>query len=404
MAMLPLDETPFAPPFATIPSSQTPRAPIVSARSPRSRWSAATFHPDAPLRIGVIANPRARALRVGIDERGGIDTTQNGVLRALTGAAASSSSVVFRATPDLAALDNTLDEFASRGVNVIAIAGGDGTLHHGLNALARSAAPEHAAPSDPLRPWPGSLLVLRGGTLNIVARSLGESASLSPDLALGRLLARAASSTNPKLGELATITKRVPVLSIRHERLQQRLGFLFGSEMVKNALEMYDLFGGGYGGLSRFLYEVGKGYAFRGALWQKERWRLDPPSSAVRALDETTGETAGSTKYAAAIACAVDLVINGGVHAVRRPTHARGFHTRMITETKIPALLKMIPSLMRAGTPAGVLDVPETTSLRLAGSYTLDGECFGPSSKERTPEEAGTLEVRADDSVAFLTV
>jgi hypothetical protein len=399
MAMLPWDETPFAPPVGTPTATST----VGTRWSPgTSRWSPATFHPDAPVRIGVLANPKARGLRAANDSQP--DGHENAIVRALAGTAATSPSVTFRATRDLAELDNALDDFARSGVNVLAIAGGDGTLHHGLNALARSAAPARSAADEPLRPWPGALLVLRGGTLNIVARSLGESASLAPDRALARLLARAGSTHAARLGELRPITKRVPVLSIHHERLGRRLGFLFGSEMVKNALEMYDLFGGGYGGLSRFLYEVGKGYAFRGALWQAERWRLEPPTSEAHATDETTGEAAHAPTYSAAIACAVDLVINGGVHAVRRPAHARGFHTRMITETKIPALLKMIPSLMRAGHPAGVLDVPEATSLRLAGSYTLDGECFGPSSRGRAPADAGTIEVRADDSVSFLTV
>lgn len=353
------------------------------------------------MRIGVLANPNARALG-GRDEAG--KSTPNETLRALLqlGVAESTSPVSIQTTRSLGELDNALDDFARRGVNVIAVAGGDGTLHHSLNALARSY--EETSDEASLRPWPGSLLVLRGGTLNIVARSLGESASLAPDVALTRLLARMKTTGTRKLGELSTLTKRVPVLRVHHDRLGARLGFLFGSEMVKNALEMYDLFGGGYGGLSRFLYEVGKGYAFRGALWQRERWRLDPPSSAVSALDETTGEAAHATTYAATIACAVDLVINGGVHAVRRPHDARGFHTRMITETKIPALLKMIPSLMRAGHPAGVRDVAEATSLRLAGSYTIDGECFGPSSKGRAAEDAGAIEVRADERVSFLTV
>lgn len=355
----------------------TPFPPLATPVAPRETpWSAESFVPGARVKLGFVGNPFARALREHDGQK----------IRDLRAAFSVDQCSRFRLTERLDALEPTLGELVRDGVNVLAVAGGDGTLHHTINALARLGGGA---------PWPGTLLVLRGGTLNIISRTLGPT--LDPAEALRAFVLERARE-GAVVGELAT--RRVPLLSIDHGELGRRFGFVFGTEMVKNALEMYDQFGGGYSGLSRFMFEVARGFAFRGELWQKERWRLDPPATGVSA-DEAT-RTLDAPTYAAAIACSVDLVINGGVRAVRRAPGARGFYARVITETRTTQLLKMIPSLMSEGKPAGVVDLPEASRLAVRGSYTVDGECFGSSSRDRPGPDASVV-VTAPHAVRFAT-
>ena len=354
----------------------TPFPPLAAPLAPCDKpWSRADFLPSASVKLAFVGNPHARALREHDGQK----------LRDLRAAFSVDQCPRFRLTESLGALDATLAELVRGGVNVLAVAGGDGTLHHTLNALAKLGGGT---------PWPGTVLVLRGGTLNIVSRTLGPA--LDPADAL-RAFVLGRAQSGALLGDV--VTKSVPLLAVDHAELGRRYGFLFGSEMVKNALEMYDQFGGGYSGLSRFMFEVARGFAFRGELWQKERWRLDPPTTGARAEDG--GHTFETPTYAAAIACAVDLVINGGVRAVRRAPDARGFYTRVITETRTTQLLKMIPSLMNEGRPAGVVDLAEASRLSLRGSYTIDGECFGSSSHQRRGPAASVV-VTAEHTARFV--
>lgn len=325
----------------------------------------AAFEPGAPVRVGLLVNPRARALRQG-------DGLQ--ALREVAGPA----QVV--ETASVNEVGEAVGRLVRSGVNVLAIAGGDGALHHALQGLVSGAR------------WPGRLLVLRGGTLNIVGRVLGPA--IRPDEALGAFWWRWRGAP---LGALPAL--RVPVLRVTGEGLGERYGFIFGSEMVKNALELYDRFGGGYEGLGKFLFEAGRGYLLHTPLWQQESWRLTPPPFG---LDVDDGRGPRQVRaYSAAIACSVDLALGGGaVRALRRRPGDRGFFARVITETRTGPLLRMIPALMREAPVSAVVDVPEATSMRLHGAYTIDGECFGASS--RAPQSPRPLRVEAAGEVSFI--
>lgn len=345
-----------------------PSAPPAITRG-GAPWPAAAFLPSAPVKLGLLVNPQARALRA----RG------EGALQGLFEAAGPAA--LGQRTQSANEVAPALTEMVRAGVNVLALAGGDGTLHHALNTLAKIG--QGAL-------WPGTILLLRGGTLNIVARSLGPA--LDPAEAL-RAFVR--DHGGRRLGELPA--RSVPLLRVQSEGLGDRRGFLFGSEMVKNALELYDQFGGGYEGLSKFLFEAARGYMFHTDLWKRESWRLTPHPVGLAA--EAPGQRHEVSAYSAAIACSVDLVIGGGVRAVSRRTGAPGFHARVITETRTGPLLRLIPSLMREGKPASVVDLPEATALDLHGAYTLDGECFGAST--RAPGRPAPLSVSADGEQRF---
>jgi hypothetical protein len=88
------------------------------------------------------------------------------------------------------------------------------------------------------------------------------------------------------------------------------------------------------------------------------------------------------------------------IRALQRPIDHDGFSARVITQTRTGALLSMIPVLMRGVPHDAVVDVPEARVMRLHGSYTLDGECFGVST--RSPERPPALTVEAAGRASFV--
>lgn len=341
-------------------------ASVVSGATISEPWPLAACEPGAPVRLGLLLNPNARALRKAEAVRA-LRESAGGAQVAVTGSAGEVAGAVER--------------MVRSGVNVLAVAGGDGALHFALQGLIR-----------PEARWPGRLLVLPGGTLNIVARELGSGAQAAG--ALGAFVRRWQGST---FGALPT--RRVPVLRVESEEVGVRHGFIFGSESVKNSLELYDQFGGGYEGLSRFLFEVGRGYLLNTPLWQQEKWRLDPPPFGLR-VDEP-GRSRTVPAYSAAIASTIDLAIGSGVvRTLRRKPGASGFFARIITETRTGPLIRMIPSLMRERPIDTVVDAPEAGSMHLHGAFTLDGECFGLSA--RAPATPKPLRVEAAGELAFV--
>ncbi|HEU4534893.1 MAG TPA: diacylglycerol kinase family protein [Polyangiaceae bacterium] len=313
----------------------------------------AAGRPDAPLRVGVVINPRARAVRAG----------GPGLVESV---ARQAGAGLVRETPDLGSLRAALGHLVGvEGVNVLATLGGDGTLHTAVNELLAfdRAAAEAGGPGAPLP----ALFALRGGTLNIVGRSLGTAGPPARALARFREAHRGAPLA-------AAPARPLPLLRVQSAALGLRHGFVFGSEMVRHALEMYDVFGGGHAGLSRFLFEALRGPLFDTELWRRERWRLTPPSTPL-AVTHAAGRTEVG-RYAAAVACTVDLAIAGGaLRALRRPAAPGAFSVRVITETRAEALVQMAPALMTGRPLGGTLDVA-ATALHLAGSFTLDGEVF----------------------------
>jgi len=108
--------------------------------------------------------------------------------------------------------------FRDRGVDVLAINGGDGTAHVVLTALMR------AYGADPLP----RIALLRGGTMNTVASGIGVRGS--PASLLGALVARYhAGAPIPEVERnLLCVPGETP-----------QYGFLFGNGLISNFLEVY---------------------------------------------------------------------------------------------------------------------------------------------------------------------
>lgn len=301
---------------------------------------------QATVRLGVVVNGRAGAGRLG------------------AGVASLHGPWPLHAPHELAGIRRTLATLlAVEGVNVLAIAGGDGTVHQVCNALlALQAEAERLGCGGPLP----RLLILRGGTMNILARATGHH--VAPARTLRRF--HEAFEGAP----WATVpARRLSSLLVRGS-FGHRHAFVFGSEVVYHAIALYDQFGAGYGGLARFLWELGRGAAVGSALWERERWRLGPFDGAV-SIDAVDGASRVFAPFTAAVATTVDLTLaTGWVRAIARPELARGFFAKVVTLAEPREIARVVPALMSGREASGVVDVPEACALRTQGPCTLDGE------------------------------
>lgn len=119
------------------------------------------------------------------------------------------------APSSLAAIDEEARALAARPPDVIAVHGGDGTLHKTLTALLR------AFGDKPLPP----IALLGGGTMNVVAASLGIRARAIPFLR--------------RLVQLNRAGQTPVVIHRRCMRVNDQYGFVFGNGLLANFLVDY---------------------------------------------------------------------------------------------------------------------------------------------------------------------
>lgn len=158
--------------------------------------------------LGVVLNPNA----VGIKRNPALAAR----LRAIAGDA---GEVV--TTFDMAGLDAAIDRFVSRGCDTIAICGGDGTNLSTLTALVARC----GAANLP------RVAILRGGTVNTVARNLGIRGQ--PDALLGRLV-------NALRGGGPLPIQEHDLIAVSDDGAPRtRYGFLFAAAMGARFIEAY---------------------------------------------------------------------------------------------------------------------------------------------------------------------
>lgn len=153
--------------------------------------------------IAVVTNPRSRRNRrdPGLQQQLAYMLGEKGSLAAPT---------------DLDALERSLEHFRQRGVDVLAINGGDGTNHTVLSALVRVYGDA---------PLP-RVALLRGGTMNTVASGLGIRGR--PDDLLGRLVALYHQGEPLRVAERDLIRVN-----------DTYAGFLFGVGLIATFMELY---------------------------------------------------------------------------------------------------------------------------------------------------------------------
>lgn len=153
--------------------------------------------------IGVIHNPRAGVNKV-LKDRG----------RNLVDLLGAEGLVIETRSPQ--EVGPALRTLRERGIDLLAVCGGDGTIHHTLTAALRE------YDSTPVPPF----LHLRAGTMNTVANGLGVARGTAESL-LGRVLEQRRSGAPLRMREKNLI------------RVCGGYGFIFGCGVVANILGAY---------------------------------------------------------------------------------------------------------------------------------------------------------------------
>jgi diacylglycerol kinase (ATP) len=160
-------------------------------------------------KIGLISNPRSQRNRRGLEEIGQI--------------LADAPDIVHVATEASGELDEVLSDFAARGVDLLLINGGDGTVQNVLTRLFE----RHAFATPPL------LGILPRGTANTTAADVGLRGKTAA--AVRRVIAAS------RAGAIADHVVERPVLRIGDlaAEMPQR-GMMLGAGAIPDAIELWN--------------------------------------------------------------------------------------------------------------------------------------------------------------------
>lgn len=250
-------------------------------------------------------------------------------------------------------------------VNVLAVAGGDGTLHHVVNLLVRIS--DEIQARDGVRPHLPPLLVMPGGTMNIFARAFG-----SKDLPL-RAVARFREvfAGNP-IAKLST--HNVGLLHIQSQKRGKLVGFVLGSGLVVDALRVYENLGSGYAGLGRFLFHATTGPIFGSKVWNENLYRL------ARGYTEV-GINEGPPERARAVVCStIPLTLARGMMqgmgSLGGQLASNKFMTIVAKDMSDKDFIKTLPNILRKSHHPQLHRQDDMTQISFRGPLTVDGEIF----------------------------
>lgn len=323
--------------------------------------------PDGDWRLGVICNPES-----GANRRSGLE----GFRRLLEG----ERRIPCREVRDPAQVAAALAEFTRRGINLLAVNSGDGTVQAVLTEFLRS---------RPVSELP-LLVLLNGGTTNMTHRDLGLPGR--PIEALRGLLAWL------RLGEgKARIVSR-PVLRVEPEPAgKPYFGFFLGAAAVYRGIRFFHArirrvgLRGNAAHLAVFL-------RFLGALLRRGDELLSP--AAVRLAAD--GRDWGRHPAFLLLATTLDRLILGW-----RPFWAAGSAPLRLTLVQAPPVWipGAFPALLRGRSDPRLTPENGYVSLRaceleleLDGGFALDGELFPP------PPGGHRVRLRSGGPVRFLRI
>lgn len=253
------------------------------------------------------------------------------------------------------------------GVNVLAINGGDGTIHSAINALRRLCAEGLSSPV---------LLLLNGGTYNMASRAFGTKSD--PVGTVTRFLRRFGDA---KVQDVPT--RDLGLLEIRPEGKPEMLGMVFGSEVVANALDLCDRLGSGYLGLARLFAKGVVGYALRTRFYRENSHLLRPKKSFV----EVDGQ--GFDEVVGAVASTIDLMLARGlIWSLTVLPREKGFHAKVVRGKSPGEVVRLLPHLLFELQHPMVITLQNAQCLRTWGRFTVDGELFaheGPVEVRTSP-------------------
>lgn len=151
----------------------------------------------------------------------------------------------FKLTNDLNELNRVAAEFRGRGISILAVNGGDGTISRTLSSFTM-------AYGD--KPLP-SVALLRGGTMNMLADNLGIKGT--PEHNLFSLLERHSSGAPLKKVRIRTL------------RINSDYGFLFASGTSARFLEEFYKNKTGAAGSFLLMSKIACSYLFKGNLFKR---------------------------------------------------------------------------------------------------------------------------------------
>ena len=302
----------------------------------------------ARVRLGVITNPTAL-------HNHRFPFTHGRLLREIESAADAV------ATADRSQIDGAVRQLLlERDINVLALNGGDGTIHSAINSIAGLLAEDPGLDGGRLP----RLLLLNGGTYNMASRAMGTKGD--PVSTVTRFLRRYRGEPLS-----AVRTREVPLLEVRRPGLPPMLGMIFGSQVVANALELCDRMGSGYLGLARLLWKGVAGHLLGTPFYRENAWRLRPDDCRAWA-DGVPHED-----VTAIVAATVDMKLARGlVWALTTTGGARGFHMKIVRSKSSSELVRLLPHLLWELPHPMILSVPEGHHVKTSGSFTVDGELY----------------------------
>lgn len=267
-------------------------------------------------------------------------------------------------TRSIAEVPNALEHLLlKQGVTVLGICGGDGTIHHVLNALLQLKKERDTFSLPPI-------LVLRGGTLNMLAHAL--HVSVHPE----ELLRAFQKEWEGTLLETLPVKKlRLLRIDRSYERsspvVESRYGFIFGSDMTARCLDLYEnQFGGGYRGLARFMQTVVTSFVLKTSFWKQNSDIFYSPPQIVEVEDS-------SFLFRAVAAGTIDIALADG-HIVGMQVESQkqhSFQVKVLLDQSAGQIMRRLPHLFVGARAEGIVDYAGVQNLTLRGSaYSLDGE------------------------------
>ena len=304
--------------------------------------------PDARVRLGLISNPLAK-------------TNWRSVAHARLCKLLDEPSMAI-STNSVEEVPRALERLLfEEGCNVLAVNGGDGTIHGVVQAAIELL--ESRSNDGVTLPLP-IFLLLNGGGMNMLARTFDTRGH--PVKTLRRFLERFSGAS---LGALTL--RHTSLVEVHEPDGHVRHGFIFGSELVLNALTMYERFGQGYRGLARLFGAIGAGAVFETELWRRFGHLLEPPTTPL-VVDGVV-----RSPYSCVVISTVPLtLLLGLVQTLKRRARPRKLEGLIIEETDPSKVISMIPALLFGRAHAQVRPVEDALEVKLHGPYTLDGERF----------------------------
>ncbi|MFQ5659634.1 MAG: diacylglycerol/lipid kinase family protein [Gammaproteobacteria bacterium] len=316
----------------------------------------------AALRVGLLCNPTSGRNRKRLD--------------AVRRAAAGFPESMYLEASTSSAMNMALDSFANNRIDLVAIIGGDGTVHAVLNHLFKA----RPFPSFPL------LTIIPAGTTNMTASDLDMRGN--PERALVLLRQRLQFPVSSGLLQR-------PVLRLEHKGAAACYGMFFGAGMIADGVRLFtpDV------QKLAITSELASGIIILRHLLKRflgnSRDSLTPVQASVR----ENGNTAQQGLYSVVIASALERLLLGA-----RPywgSEASPIHVTLIRHPP-RRFWRSLPALL-SGRGAGLNEACgyhsrnlQSLELVMNSEFIIDGEVYQAQSQQ------GPLQITAEGPVTFV--